>query len=78
MVFFDGAPDLVAGILSPETAHRGLTTKKRIYEAHGVKEYWIVDPESQTVEAFKRDTDRYMQHARAVNKQQGNCHVGAA
>lgn len=62
----DGAPDLIVEILSPSTAYRDLTTKKRLYEQHGVREYWIVDPEEQTVEIFELATERYMQHARVV------------
>jgi len=27
--------------------------KKNIYEKHGVKEYWIIDPSDQTVIGFK-------------------------
>ncbi|MES3629219.1 MAG: Uma2 family endonuclease, partial [Longimonas sp.] len=38
----DGAPDLVMEVLSPSTAHHDLTTKKRLYEMHGVQEYWVV------------------------------------
>ena len=62
----DGAPDLIVEILSPSTAYRDLTTKKRLYEEHGVNEYWIVDPEQRTVEVFEHTGDRFMQHARVV------------
>ena len=62
----DGAPDLIVEILSPSTAYRDLTTKKRLYEEHGVREYWVVDPDSETVEVFELADERFMQHARAV------------
>ena len=62
----EGAPDLIVEILSPATAHRDLTTKKRLYEKHGVQEYWIVDPESTTVEVFQNTDDGFHQHARVV------------
>jgi Uma2 family endonuclease len=62
----DGAPDLIAEILSPSTAYRDLTTKKRLYEQHGVREYWIVDPEGRTVEVFELTGERFMQHTHAV------------
>jgi Uma2 family endonuclease len=39
-----GAPDFVIEILSPSTASRDSITKMELYERHGVKEYWIVDP----------------------------------
>lgn len=47
-----GAPDLVIEILSEATAYRDLVKKKRLYAKHGVKEYWIIDPEEKTVEIY--------------------------
>ena len=44
-----GAPDLVVEILSPSTARLDRTIKRDLYARHGVKEYWIADPESQSV-----------------------------
>jgi Uma2 family endonuclease len=62
----EGAPDLVVEILSPASAHRDLTAKKRLYETHGVREYWVVDPDSETVEVFENADDGFLQAARAV------------
>ncbi len=42
-----GAPNLVIEVLSPGTKKFDLDKKKRIYEKHGVKEYWVVDPISK-------------------------------
>lgn len=39
-----GAPDFVIEIVSPSTAKKDLVVKKALYEKHGVKEYWLVDP----------------------------------
>ena len=44
-----GAPDLAIEIRSPSTADRDLTVKRRLYGEHGVKEYWLVDPDAMTV-----------------------------
>ncbi|HIC95945.1 TPA: Uma2 family endonuclease [Candidatus Bipolaricaulota bacterium] len=47
-----GAPDLIIEIISPATAERDRTYKKTLYARHGVKEYWIVDPEAKMVEVY--------------------------
>ncbi len=46
------APDLVVEVLSPKTAKIDRTTKYIDYEAHGVKEYWIVDPKKKEIEQY--------------------------
>jgi len=47
-----GAPDLVIEILSPSTAKKDRTDKRILYGEHGVREYWIVDPKSGSVEIW--------------------------
>ena len=44
-----GAPDLVVEILSPSTARRDLTFKRRLYAKHCVKEYWQVNIDERRV-----------------------------
>ena len=44
-----GAPDMVIEILSPSTKMRDMVLKFRRYLKAGVREYWIVDPDSKTV-----------------------------
>lgn len=44
------APDLVAEVLSPSTASNDRGIKYQDYESHGVQEYWIIDPDKQTLE----------------------------
>lgn len=42
--YVDGPPDLIIEILSPATRIRDTQDKFYDYEAYGVKEYWIVNP----------------------------------
>lgn len=63
---FDGkqmqfpAPDFVAEVLSESTERHDRETKFADYAAHGVSEYWIVDPERHTVEQYLLETDDYV------------------
>ncbi|MBC8099065.1 MAG: Uma2 family endonuclease [Armatimonadetes bacterium] len=48
-----GAPDLVAEALSPGTERYDKAVKFTLYEQHGVREYWIIDPRRQQVEVWQ-------------------------
>jgi Uma2 family endonuclease len=41
-----GAPDFILEILSPSTAMKDQSEKRRLYEEHGVREYWILNPDT--------------------------------
>ena len=45
----EGAPDLVIEVLSPSTRKRDLGLKLKKYSEADVREYWLVDPDSQKV-----------------------------
>lgn len=47
-----GAPDLIIEILSPSTSKKDLNEKFGLYEKHGVKEYWVVDPGNKYIRVF--------------------------
>ena len=47
-----GAPDLVVEILSPSTQRHDRGHKQDVYAERGVREYWIVDPDSSTLEVL--------------------------
>lgn len=49
----EGIPLLVVEVLSPTTTAFDRTTKARRYAALGVPHYWIVDPETRTIECFR-------------------------
>lgn len=44
-----GAPDLVVEILSPGNTRREMKDKMELYQAAGVPEYWVVDPEHEFI-----------------------------
>lgn len=48
-----GAPDLIVEIISPSTLKDDRNDKKDLYQAAGVSEYWIIDPNNQSVEVFE-------------------------
>ncbi len=47
-----GAPDLVIEVLSPSSEARDRTLKATVYARYGVREYWLVDPTTHTVDVF--------------------------
>jgi Uma2 family endonuclease len=53
------APDLIIEVLSPSTEAIDRGIKFEDYAAHGVAEYWIVDPDAEFVEQYVLTSDRY-------------------
>ncbi len=60
----EGPPDLVVEILSPSTAGKDWSHKRWAYEAAGVPEYLIVDPDEQVGVLLRLEGGRYMEAAR--------------
>lgn len=55
-----GAPDLVVEILSKGNTKREMKDKYEIYQEQGVKEYWIVSPETRTIQIFVLENGKYI------------------
>ena len=55
----EGAPDLVIEILSRSIRARDRGLKMKRYAAAGVPHYWIVEPRTRTLEAFRLTEDGY-------------------
>lgn len=53
------APDLVIEILSDSTERRDRGVKFKDYQSHKIEEYWIIDPENQTLEQYHLKGDAY-------------------
>jgi Uma2 family endonuclease len=51
-----GSPDLVVEILSPSTRSRDKGLKRDVYERTGVSEYWVIDPDHDVVDVYRRTT----------------------
>ncbi len=52
-----GAPDWIVGVLSPSTAIKDMSTKRMLYQQHGVREYWIIHPSEQWVMIYCLNSD---------------------
>lgn len=50
-----GAPDLIIEILSPSTRRHDRLVKLNLYQRAGVQEYWMADPDNQSVQVFTLD-----------------------
>jgi len=52
-VHIEGAPDLIIEIVSPDSEERDWREKYWDYERAGVREYWVIDPYSQTMAMYQ-------------------------
>ena len=62
------APDFIVEILSPTTETNDRTLKMTDYAAHGVLEYWIIDPVQQSVEQYFLQDGSFALHVKLVKE----------
>jgi Uma2 family endonuclease len=53
----EGPPDLLIEVLSPSSRNHDVLTKRALYGQAGVREYWLVDPETRTLTMLTLDRD---------------------
>jgi Uma2 family endonuclease len=61
------APDFVVEILSPSTEINDRGVKFEDYAFHGVREYWLVDPEQEFVEQYLLKDEVYQPHVKVMS-----------
>jgi Uma2 family endonuclease len=59
-----GPADLVVEVTSPHHRRRDRIEKRDLYAQHGIAEYWLIDPEAQTVEVLALVRGEYQLHGR--------------
>jgi Uma2 family endonuclease len=57
--YVTGAPELVIEIGSRSTRRRDETIKRRLYERTGVTEYWVVDPQREVIQCYRRTRGKF-------------------
>jgi Uma2 family endonuclease len=56
-----GPPEMLIEIMSPSTASIDNIKKRELYEKHGVKEYWILDPANRMMIVYRTGEDQLYQ-----------------
>ncbi len=59
--YWEGA-DLVVEVVSPDNPSRDYETKRADYAGAGVLEYWIVDPQDETITVLRLHESAYDEH----------------
>lgn len=67
-----GPPALVVEVLSKGTRKRDAQIKRRLFERTGVREYWLVDPELDTVQVFRPGAQRRLVRVDELTAEDGH------
>ena len=62
---YSTVPDWVCEIVSPSSRKMDRVIKPVVYAQHGVKHYWIIDPEARTLEVFELQDKQWVLSAMA-------------
>ena len=54
-----GVPDILVEILSPGNSRHDMNVKFKLYEAAGVKEYWIIQPQERSILIYVLENNKY-------------------
>lgn len=65
----NGPVDLAVEVISLGDRNRDRIEKRDLYEQYGIKEYWLIDPEAQTVEVLHLENGRYQLFMRSIPNQ---------
>jgi Uma2 family endonuclease len=57
--YWEGAPDLVVEILSKSTEYRDRGIKFETFQAQGVREYWLVEPQAKFIEVYVQTGSKF-------------------
>lgn len=57
----NGAADIAVEIVSPESVERDREIKFKEYEAAGIREYWLIDPERKQAEFYRLSESGFYQ-----------------
>jgi Uma2 family endonuclease len=63
-----GVPDLLIEVLSPGNSSHDSKTKLDLYEKFGVKEYWLVNPDTKETEGFGLSNGAYVEQGKLVSQ----------
>ena len=61
----EGAPTLAIEVISPSTRARDRNAKRELYGRHGVPYFWIVDPETRSIDAYVLRSGAYVLQAQS-------------